>query len=252
MIVKNVDRLSKDASDALVAYAEDPAPTCILALVGSKLAKNTRLYKAAVRHGGLLERKVPRGAEFLRGVVSMVTDRGRRIDRDASEAFVAATGEDLRRVSAELDKLIAYVGDRTDITRADVEAVVATTSTAKVWELADAIGSRDCRKCLLLTGELLDDGESVFALQAVAVRAIRDLLSARALLDRGETSGARIAAEMGRQEWQVRRLPRQAQAFTSPELVELLVAAADSERKMKTSQEARLVFERWLVKVCGV
>lgn len=252
VIVKNVDKLSKESSDTLVEYAKDPAPTCVLALVGAKLAKNTRLYKGVALHGGVVERKMPRGAEFVRSVSSMAADKGKRLRPDAAEAFVTATGEDLRRVAAELDKLLAYVGDRDEITRQDVESVVATTSTAKVWELADALGGRDCRKCLSLTSDLLGDGESVFALHAVALRALRDLLSARALLDRGVTSTHQIAELMGRPEWQVRKLPRQASSFTSHELVALLVDAAESERKMKTSPDSRLVFERWLVKVCGV
>lgn len=252
VIVRNVDKLSKESADLLVGYAQDPAPTCVLALTGAKLAKNTRLYKAVARLGGVVERKMPRGAEFVRSVSSMASDKGKRLSLDAAEVFVSATGEDLRRVAAELDKLIAFVGDREEITRQDVESVVATTSTAKVWELADALGGRDCRRSLVLTNDLLGDGESVFALHAVALRAIRDLLSVRALLDRGVRSAHEIAEVMGRPEWQVRRLPRQASAFTSQELVALLIDAAESERKMKTSPDSRLVFERWLVKVCGV
>ncbi|NTU72548.1 MAG: DNA polymerase III subunit delta, partial [Coriobacteriia bacterium] len=252
VMVRNVEKLSKDAADAITAYAADPAPSCVLALSGAKLAKNTRLYKAVDKLGGVLERKTPKGAEFVRGVVSLAADRGKSMSLDVAEEFVAATGEDLRKVSAEIDKLIAYIGERDTITRVDIEAVVANTAKAKVWDFAEALADRDCRRALKLSSTLIGDGESVFGLHAVAMRSLRDLMAARALADRGQGSAADLARALGRPDWQLKRLPRQARAFTGEELVDLLRAAADAEREMKTSRDARLALERWIVKVCGV
>ena len=79
----------------------------------------------------------------------------------------------------------------------------------------------------------------------------RDVIAAGALLDRGSLSVGELARTLGRPDWQVRNLPRQARSFTSDELVGLLRAAAAAEAEMKTSRDARLVFERWIVKVCG-
>jgi DNA polymerase-3 subunit delta len=217
------------------------------------LAKNTRLYKAVEKLGGIVERRPPRGADFLRGVVGMAADRNKRMDLDVAETFVAATGEDLRRVSAELDKLVAFVGERTEITRQDIESVVANTAKVKAWEFSEALADRDCRRSLVLSSALLSDGESVFGLHAMAVRMIRDLIAARALIDRGGGgSAAELSRALGRPEWQVRRLPRQARGFGPDELVDLLRAAAVAEGEMKTSRDSRLALERWIVKVCGV
>jgi len=252
VIVNNVERLPKEGAETLVTYAADPSPTCVLALAAPKLAKNTRLYKAIDRIGGVLERKAPRGGEFVRSVVSLAADRDKRMSPDAAQTLVSATGEDLRRVSAELDKLVAFIGDGTEITRADVEQVVANAAKAKSWEFGEALADRDCRRALTLAAGILGEGDSVFALHATALRTIRELMTARALLDRGETSAVALAGTLGKQEWQVRKLPRQARAFESAELVDLLRDAAAGEAEMKTSRDARLVLERWIVKVCGV
>jgi len=251
VIVNGVEKLSKDATETLVAYAANPSPTCVLALSAHKLAKNTRLYKAVDRLGGVLERKAPRGAEFVRGVISLASDRHKRMSADAAQALVSATGEDLRLVSIELDKLVAYVDEAEEITREDVEKVVANAAKAKSWEFGEALADRDCRRALVLAASILREGESLFALHATALRTVRELITARALIDRGETSGEALARRLGKQEWQIRRLPRQARAFDSDELIDLLRAAAAGEAQMKTSRDARLVFERWIVKVCG-
>jgi DNA polymerase-3 subunit delta len=251
VIVRGVDKLSKDASETLVRYAEDPSPTTILALVGKKLAKNTRLYKAVDKLGGVIERKTPDAREFPRLVQDMFTRGGKRVSLEGAEYLVNAVGRDMQRLSVEVGKTISYVGDRDEITLADAQVVASTTAKTSVFELGSALGNRDCGAALRLLNRLIGDGESVFGLHALALRQLRDLLSARALIDRGEDSQDELARALGRPPWQMRNLASQARRFSAGELVALLQAAAASEAEMKTSRDPRLAFERWIVKVCG-
>ena len=251
VIVRGVDKLSKDAAETLVRYAEDPSPTTILALVGKKLAKNTRLYKAVDKLGGVIERKTPDAREFPRLVQDMFAGAGKRISLDGAEYLVDAVGRDMQRLSVEVSKTVSYVGDRVEITIADAEEVASTTAKTSVFELGSALGNRDCGAALRLLNRLVGDGESVFGLHALALRQLRDLLSARALIDRGQDSQDELARALGRPPWQMRNLASQARRFSAGELVALLQAAAASEAEMKTSRDPRLAFERWIVKVCG-
>jgi DNA polymerase-3 subunit delta len=251
VVVRNVDKMGREATEALVAYVENPSEATILALVAKKLAKNTRLYKAVDKLGGLLERAAPGRNEWPGEVQKLFARKGRHVTLDGAELLVNAVGPDLRRLSIEVDKAVAFTGPRTELTADDIEQVVSTASTTKVWEIGPALADRDCARSLRLLDLLLADGETVFGLHALALRTVRDLITARALIDRGEGSAAQLAGELGRPEWQVRSLPRQARAFTSDDLVDILRAAAQSEAQMKTSRDARLVFERWIVKVCG-
>ncbi|MDR3685817.1 MAG: DNA polymerase III subunit delta, partial [Coriobacteriia bacterium] len=91
----------------------------------------------------------------------------------------------------------------------------------------------------------------VYGLHALSLRTLRDLIAARTVIERGSGSIGEIAKTIGRPDWQLKNLPRQARGFTSQELVDALRAAAASEAQMKTSRDPRLVFERWIVKVCG-
>jgi DNA polymerase-3 subunit delta len=251
VIVRGVDKMSKEAAETLVRYAENPSPTTILALVGKKLAKNTRLYKAVDKLGGVIERKNPELREFPRLVQDMFTRAGKRISLQGAEYLVSAVGRDLQRLSVEVGKTVSYVGDRVEISLSDAEEVASTTAKTSVFELGTALGNRDCAAALRLLNRLLGDGESVFGLHALALRQLRDLLSARALIDRGEDSQDDLARALGRPAWQMRNLAGQARRFSAGELVALLQAAAASEAEMKTSRDPRLAFERWIVKVCG-
>lgn len=250
VIVRGVEKLNKEGMDALTDYAADPSPTTVLALTGEKLAKNTRLYKAVERLGGVVDRKVDR-RDFPTLVRRMFEERGKTISSEGAEEMVAAVGYDLRRLSVEVEKAVAFVGERGEVTRADIDDVISTTAPTKIWEFTEALGDRDCRRALARAADLIGEGESVHGLHAMGVRTVRDLIAVRALLDRGMSGAFEIARELGRPDWQVKRLVRQARAFHAEELVQMLRSAAAGEAQMKTSRDARLVLERWIVKVCG-
>jgi DNA polymerase-3 subunit delta len=251
VVVRNVDKMLKDGTETLVAYIDNPAETTILALVAKKIAKNTRLYKAVDKLGGLLERAAPKASEYPREVQNLFARKGRQVTLEGAELLVNAVGKDLRRLSVEVEKAIAFTGTRTELTAEDIAQVASTAATTSVFELGNALAERDCARALIVLDRLLGDGESVYGLEALALRQLRDLISARALVDRGEGGVSQIARALGRPDWQIRNLPRQAKGFTSDELVGLLRDAAAAEAEMKTSRDARLVFERWIVKVCG-
>ena len=251
VVVRGVDKMPKDGVDVVVDYVSDPSPTTILALTAKKVAKNTRLYKAVDKIGGLLEREGPKAYEWPKAVQDLFARKDKQVSADGAELLVNSVGKDLRRLSVEVDKVVAFTGSKVRLTREDIAEVVSTTAAPTVFELNTALANRNCGGALRLVERLLGAGESVFGLHALAVRQVRDLITARALIERGDGSAFALGKALGRPDWQIKNVPRQAEAFSSEQLVDILRAAASSEAEMKTSRDARLVFERWIVKVCG-
>lgn len=251
VVVRKVEKMEKAGQETLAAYATDPSPTTVLVLVAAKFPKNSRLYKAVDKLGGAAEYAAPRKSDYPNEVVRLFEARGKTIGRDAAELLVSSVGYDLRRLSIEVDKATAFVGDRAKIELSDIEEVASTTAPTSIFEFAEAVGSRDCRRSLILLSELLSQGESAYGLHALALRRLRDLIAISALDARGASLG-QMAKELGRPDWQLKQLPRQARAFKPDELVTLLRAAADAEAQMKTSRDPRLVLERLVMKICGV
>ena len=118
-----------------------------------------------------------------------------------------AVGYDLRRLAAEVDKTVAYVGARPKVGREDVTQVVSTTAQTSVFELLEAFSDRDLRRSLGVLDRLIADGESIYGIQALTLRQLRDLIVARSLADRGQGSAREIAGVVGRPDWQLRNLP---------------------------------------------
>ena len=251
VVVRDADKMQKGDLEALTAYARDPSKTTTLVLVATKVDKRTALYAAVDKLGGIGDYAAPKKSEFPSVVVEMFASKGRTVGRDAAEALVSAVGYDLARLSSEIDKVIAFAGDARTLSRDDIEDVLSSTASTSIYELLDAMGSRDARASLRHVAELLSQGATETYIHTMAVRRIRELITASAFAARGVRDPRQLGSALRRQDWQVRDFYRQAAKFGPGELAGALRHAAQADAHMKTSRDSRLVLERWLLSVCG-
>jgi DNA polymerase III subunit delta len=85
--------------------------------------------------------------------------QGVELDTAGARAL-AATGSELGVLVKELDKLAAYVGDRKQITRDDVAAIVGAVPKQNRWDWFDMVGDARFRDARLAIPVLLEAGES--------------------------------------------------------------------------------------------
>lgn len=246
VVVKDVDKLNKDSQEKIAAYVSDPSDTTVLMLVASKLAANTRLYKAiaAVGPQAVVDCGEKKERDLPETVRSIAASKGIEMDGRTAAAFVKRAGTSTVRIDGELDKLVAFLAGKTKVSIEDVEAVVASSPEVKPWDLADAFSRKDIPAVLALIDALEADGSTPHALLAVLVGRVRDLISARAVDDRGLT-GAAAASELGKPDWMVRRHIGWARTFDPVTLRTALVEAAECEARMKTGRDPRITLETW-------
>lgn len=79
----------------------------------------------------------------------------KEISSEALAQLVANVGPHAAQLNSEVEKLAAYVGERPDITLADVNAIVTRNKQARAFALADALGDRDLPKLLKTLDEEL-------------------------------------------------------------------------------------------------
>ncbi len=245
VVVKDADKLSSTAREALVKYLEAPAETTVLVLSAAKLDKKTRLYKAIAK----IDKKAvvacdPKKARDLPSQVRDFAVAHRvTISIPAAEALVARVGESTVRLDTEITKLAHLVGEGQEITLACVEANVERTAEVKPWELVDALADRNPQKCAVLFARLNND--KPFGELTMCVRRLRELLITKELQAQGR--GYELAGALKKQDWQVRNYTRQASNFTTKELEDALIAAAALDQKMKSGYDPKIYFEHWLL-----
>lgn len=124
-------------------------------------------------------------AKQARGFVNeRLRDSGLKASEDAIEVLLARAGADTQALAGEIDKLALYAGGG-PVTARDAMLMVTPSREAVVWELTDAIGSRDKGTAFAVMKQLLFQGESAMAIIAAIEGYFRQLAVARDVLDRG-------------------------------------------------------------------
>jgi DNA polymerase-3 subunit delta len=82
-----------------------------------------------------------------------------KIDADGARELVDALGGDMMMISNELEKLMLYVGPRNRISLGDVETMVLASKQRSLYELTDAISSKDRVRALEVLDAILSSGE---------------------------------------------------------------------------------------------
>jgi len=249
IIINNIHQAKKDMLDALGDYAQSPSPTTILAVAGEKLVKSTKLYKAIAKLGGVVERSNPKKKELPAIVQSLFAAQGKAVAIDIASVIVDSVGESIEALNTAVIKTATYMGDRREVSRDDIDAVVELSAEIKVWEFIEALQMRRGSSALAIFTLLLNQDNSLYLIQPAVVRAIRELIITRSCLDAGD-SPAQIASVFGKPEWMVRKTIEGARMYRAEELRDGLSRLAELEYLLKTSSEGEAAYRRWIAEFC--
>ncbi len=164
VLFKRVDQLKNDQLDQIICYAKNPNKHIFVCLTAAQLTGN--LVKAVEKEGVVYsipkEKPWDRERRLADSFSHAAAKEGVVFPLDVSMDFVKAFGTDKTLLQTELEKLICYVCERKEITRADIKAVSVPLPRQTFWELADAIFARNFKMAYQVTCELLHEGVSIF------------------------------------------------------------------------------------------
>ncbi len=109
----------------------------------------------------------------------------RALDDDAQRELRTRTEDDLQALVDEIEKLLAYVGDRERVGIDDVRAAVSDGSGYSVFDLTDAIAEGNAPRALMSLHSVLGHGEPPLKIHALLVRQVRMMTQAVLLQEQG-------------------------------------------------------------------
>ena len=246
VVVKDLDHASKPLTEALVSYLANPNETTVLACTATKLAKNTRIYKAFAK----LDKKAvvscePKSKKDLPSqVANFAASHGVAMTPAACQLLVEMVGESTVHLDTEVKKMAAALGQGARIDICHVEQYVTRTAEVKPWDYVDALASRDAARAMVMFNRL--GADSVFGLLTMSANRLRELLIAKEV-----GGGAALAAALGMPDWRVRNHARWAGSFTQKQLEDALIGVADLELALKTGADKASAFTKWTLDVCS-
>jgi DNA polymerase III subunit delta len=270
VFVRNVRQLytrgaKKDEFAALNRYFSSPNPQAVLVFIADFLRipsdirrmemddKNRfdRINETLGEHCGMVELARVNEEDAIRWVVATGQESDTRVDPDAARELVDALGADMLCIKSDLEKLLLYTLGRGRITLGDVETMVLGAKQRSLYELTDAISSRNRARALSLLHGLLNssDGadDSAIGHLYMLARTFRQML---VILEKNVRDQRAIWQAL----WQGFRIPpfaaddliQQARRYKSRrELTRALRLIARADLELRSSPpDKRLVLER--------
>lgn len=125
-------------SKRMLSWLENPPESCcVVFYMVLELDARKKLAAALKKLDGYVEFDYLSGPTLAKWCAQQLKPLGKRIRPDAIDEMTLMAGNDLTRLTGELDKLAAYVGDAAEIGIADVRAVVAPSPEYSVFMILD-------------------------------------------------------------------------------------------------------------------
>lgn len=248
MILVENSGFFKNSCDDLAEYmSQVPESTCFV-FVEEEVDKRSKLFKAASRAGSAVEFETPKEDMLVRWILGRIQREGKKITQSVMQLFLSKTGSDMENIDKELEKLICYTLDKTEITAADVEAICTGQTENKIFEMIDAISAKNQKKALDLYYDLLALKEAPMRILFLIARQFQNLLLIKSMSAKGYPAVS-IAKTAGMPSFAVQKNLRQAGAFKINQLKEAIEDCGQAEEDVKTGRMAdQLAVELLIVK----
>jgi DNA polymerase-3 subunit delta len=233
---ETIESLGERSRDEILAgletYLQSPAPFTILLLQASAFDMRLRFSKVLAEKA-LLVRLSIGDASAAMLAAEIAKELGAEIDREAAALLADILNGEPARMRIELEKLAVYVQGRGRIVAGDVEALVVAARKNTVWQLADLLATRRRNDALAFLDNLLREGEQPVGLVGALAWMYRKLIEARDLPV--GISGFQAARQLGMRPEAADAAIRNAHRLPKKELIAGLVALAETDSQLKSS-----------------
>ncbi len=212
-----------------------PETTRLVFLESQPLSENHPLIKLAdsaangyAKLFGMLQ-----GSALERWIRQRVSERGGQITPQAVQLLATNVGGDLRIMSQEIEKLTLYKMGRGAIEPDDVTRLCSYVAEANIFELVDALGSRNGKRAALLLQQKVNEGTDPFFLYSMMVRQFRLLIQVKVLAEQ-ELRPPAIAKELKLHSFVAGKIYQQSQHFSRTQLKQIYAHLLDMDVGVKT------------------
>ncbi len=158
VIVREAQELSRTI-DKIESYVENPQPTTVLvfAYKYKTLDKRKKVTKLLGKHGVVFESKKMYENQVGTWISRVLQGKGYAIEPKANAMLVEFLGNDLSKISNELDKLQIILPKGHTINPKDIEVNIGFSKDFNVFELQNALGSRNQLKAYQIAQYFADN-----------------------------------------------------------------------------------------------
>jgi len=250
VVVKELDKMESGELAILVENLKKPlASTClVLESASNSILKNHPELNdiACVKRFD-----EPEGDAILSWAGKFVSSRsGKSISCNAIELLVELKGSEVMSLAQELDKLIAFTGDRKAIEKEDVEEVSGISTASSVFDLAWKLGERDSDSALAIIHELLLIGKKPHEIMGMISWHLKRMFKAKELVLKG-VSEYDTAIAVGIRKADVEAFFTQLACFGMKDITARVALLLEADLEIKrTLYDPGLILEFAVIRLC--
>jgi len=223
----------KGKREELATYMSTIPDTVCLLFVEQEVDKRGRLYKEVTKVGRTVEMKTQDERTLLLWVASLVKKEGKHIREGTIRYLIERAGASMEALSQELQKLFSYAVEKEEITREDIDAIVTVQISNHIFDMVEAVATKQQKKALDLYYELLALKEPPMRTLYMLGRQFRLLYEVKQLKKRGYDK-AQIAKKSGLHPFVAGKYMNQCTRFSTSQLKGIMEESLNLEKAVKT------------------
>jgi DNA polymerase III subunit delta len=228
LLVDGADAWSKSDAERVAESLGSLPPETTVALIAHGKAPAS-LKKAVEKAGGeVLTYDAPRDRDLPKSLVADARGLGFELELDAARMLVQRLGTRPLRLRTELERLALWAGAGGSVGAADLDAMIADTSEAAIWLLADAVIEGDEAGTLRVAEQLVAQGEALPRIIYSVAPRLRDGLKAARALEAG-TPPKDVASSLSMHPYAAKMLVSRVKGRSPEDLDGSIRAMADLE-----------------------
>jgi DNA polymerase-3 subunit delta len=194
VLIEAADKFITEHREKLEHYAAKPSKSGVLILEAKTFPETTKLAKA-LPDAAKIACKSPAPYKLPEWTIGWAKSaHGKTLSRDAATMLFERVGPQMGLLASEIDKLANAVGDKSEITAADVDRLVARSREADVFRILNAIGDGQPAVALGVLNELFEAGEAPLGILGAMTWQLRKLAAFERHLATGLPAGPAMDA----------------------------------------------------------
>lgn len=244
VIVKNFQQLSginaKDAQEVLLAYLRSPNPASLLLLTDPK-ALNKRanfgktLAKDSAHHKFFAAERVPE-QQLTDWVMQWVSSHHTKdIEPDAAELLWQLSGNDLRLLASEIEKVVTASAEENPIGFDRVKESVGQNRAFSLFEIKNALMAKQIDRAMAMARqqmELFNASGEVIKLINLLFSSFQSIWQLQMFMHRG-LSQQQVAQQTGMNAWVLKRSWEEARRVPAAAIPLIMEALLDADKAIK-------------------
>jgi DNA polymerase-3 subunit delta len=237
---------TKDIMESLIGYLPKiPITTALIVIVNRKLPSNSRILKAvrAIKDSKVQELILPTKNDLIQWIKDRAIKLGGSFTDSGAYALAGAGVDGPRALSAEIDKLLAYVNWERAIDADDVIRLVPAAGQADIFLLVDSLAERDAHMAIRELRRLLSNGNrEAIGVFGMIVRQYRLLLQTKEIVQAGGNK-ADVKNLLGLHSFVADKVTRQSQRYRLTTLEHIYMRLLKMDIAMKTGSDNEVILD---------